>query len=301
MNPIHRNNEPKYLLFAFIAITFLATGGIFVKLSALPPISTGMYRVLFALPILYLMARKNLKKITRRDSILLLLSGAFLAGDIALWNMAFLHTTVANANLLTNLTPLIVVPVSFFLFKEQVPRFYVPGLIITLSGVFILIGGKALPDPDHYFGDLLAFGACFFYAAFILISYRLRERYESSVIMFISSIGTFITLILVSVPVEGIQYPKSISQLIPILGLTLFLQVIGHNLLSHCQGKLNISLSSVISLLQPVVASVYSFFLFSESLSIKEMAGIIIVIAGVFLVKSQYHTSPVLNSEPEMS
>lgn len=298
MNPITRNNESKYLFYAFIAITFLATGGIFVKLSTLPPISTGTYRVLFALPILYFMARKNLKNLRRKDVALLLISGGFLAGDIALWNMAFHHTTVANANLLTNLTPLIVVPVSFILFKEHIPRFYLPGLAITMIGVFTLIRGKTVPNPNHYFGDLLAFGACLFYAIFILISYRLRDSYESSVIMFISSIGTFFTLALISIPVEGIQYPKSLSDLAPIIGLTICLQVIGHNLLSHCQGKISITLSSVISLLQPVVASVYSYFFFSEALSYKEVIGILIVITGVFLVKSQYQAIPACsNSE----
>ena len=227
----------------------------------------------------------NLKK---TDFLLLIFAGVFLAGDIALWNMAFHYTTVANANLLTNLTPFLVVPVSFFFLKEEMPKLFLPGLAITLLGVFVLIGGKATPNPSNYLGDLLAFGACFFYAGFILISYRLRDRFTSSVIMFISSIGTCCTLALISIFTEGIQIPKDASELLPILGLTFCLQIIGHNLLSHCQGKLNVNLSSVICLLQTVVASLYSYFFFSETLTYKEIFGILIVILGVMIVKAQY-------------
>lgn len=288
MKPVLRQNETRYVLLEFLAITFLATGGIFVKMSALSPINTGMYRVLFAIPVLFFMARKNMVNLKKNDFLLLFFAGVFLAGDIALWNMAFHYTTVANANLLTNLTPFLVVPVSFFFLKEEMPKLFLPGLAITLLGVFVLIGGKATPNPSNYLGDLLAFGACFFYAGFILISYRLRDRFTSSVIMFISSIGTFCTLVLISIFTEGIQIPKDASELLPILGLTFCLQIVGHNLLSHCQGKLNVNLSSVICLLQTVVASLYSYFLFSETLTYKEIFGILIVILGVMIVKAQY-------------
>lgn len=61
------------------------------------------------------------------------------------------------------------------------------------------------------------------------------------------------------------------AQLWPLFGLTLCLQVIGHNLLA-----------------QPAIASAYSFVVFSEVISMKEIFGIIIVLGGVYLVKMQY-------------
>ncbi len=286
-----RHNKTKDILLELIAVAFLATGGIFVKYSALSPINTGFYRVLFSLPILYPLAYKNLKRLKLKDIIILFLAGVFLAGDISLWNLSFSYTSVANANLLTNLTPFTVIPVSFFLFKEKIPKFFFAGAVITLLGVFILIGGKINPSTSNYFGNFLAFCASFFYASFLLISYRLRDRIESSVIMFVSGFGSVTALFISSALIEGFQVPNGINELWPLLGLTLCLQVIGHNLLAHCQGKINVNLSSIICLSQPAIASVYSFLLFSEIISPKEIAGIIIVVAGVYLVKAQYHTS----------
>lgn len=283
-----RTNDTKNILLELVAVAFLATGGIFVKLSGLSPINTGFYRVLFAIPLLFPLAYKGLRTLAKKDIQILGLAGIFLAGDIALWNLSFSYTSVANANLLTNLTPFTVVPVSYFLFKEKPPKFFLIGAAVTLIGVFVLLGGKANPVSANYFGDFLAFSASIFYAGFLLISYRLRDRYESSVIMFVSGFGSIITLGGMAAITEGIQVPSSIGELAPLIGLTLCLQVIGHNLLAHCQGKLNVNLSAIVCLCQPVIASIYSFFFFAEKLSLTELAGILLVILGVFSVKAQY-------------
>lgn len=283
-----RKNTTRDVIIEFIAVAFLATGGIWVKLSALSPINTGLYRVLFSIPLLLPFTCKHLKHLSKKDVAILFFAGIFLAGDVALWNLSFSYTSVANANLLTNLTPFTVIPISYFLFKEKMPRFYLLGAVITLIGVFTLLGGKISPDESNYFGDFLAFLASFFYAGFLLISYHLRDRIESSVIMFVSAFGSAVTLFFVSYFVEGLQTPQSIRQILPLIGLTLCLQVIGHNLLAHCQGKISINLSSVICLTQPAVATVYAFILFHETLSIMEIVGIVIVMAGVYLAKNQY-------------
>lgn len=283
-----RSNKTKYVLLELLAVSLLATGGIFVKFSSLGPINTGFYRVLFSLPILFLLAYKNLNQLKKKDVLILLLSGVFLAGDVSLWNLSFSYTSVANANLFANLTPFTVVPVSYFLFKEKIPKFYLVGALIAIAGVVILVLGKANPTNSNYIGDLLSFGASFFYAGFLLITYSLSTRISSSVMMFVSGFGSLAALFASSSAIEGFQIPHGWHEVWPLLGLTICLQVVGHNLLAHCQGNVNVNLSSVICLMQPVIATVYAFVCFGETISVVEMAGIAVVIAGVFMVKMQY-------------
>ena len=283
-----RDNATKYVLLAVVAVAFLATGGIFVRQSGVSPINTGFYRMLFSIPLLWPLAYGRLGRLGRRDVALLLLSGLFLAGAVALWNSSFSYTTVANANLLTNLTPFTVIPVSYFLFRERLPRLFIPGAAVTLAGVVLLLGGKASPSAGNYFGDMLALAAAFFYAGFLLIAYRLRDTIESSVIMFVSAFGGLVGLFAASWAVEGLQIPQDWGGLWPILALTLCVQVVGHNLLTHCQGKLSVNLSAVICLSQPAIAAVYSWAVFSERLTWMEILGIVVVMAGVYIVKRQY-------------
>jgi len=283
-----RDNATKYVLLAVVAVAFLATGGIFVRQSGLSPINTGFYRMLFSIPLLWPLTYGRLGRLGRRDVALLFLSGLFLAGDVALWNTSFSYTTVANANLLTNLTPFTVIPVSYFIFRERLPRLFIPGAAVTLAGVVLLLGGKASPSAGNYWGDMLALAAAFFYAGFLLIAYRLRDTIESSVIMFVSAFGGLAGLFAASWAVEGLQIPQGWDDLWPILALTLCVQVVGHNLLTHCQGKLSVNLSSVICLSQPAIAAVYSWAVFSERLTWMEILGIVVVMAGVYIVKRQY-------------
>lgn len=285
---IQRNNEKNFIILELLAIAFLATGGIFVKLSTLSPINTGFYRVLFAFPFLLPLAYKHLHLLTKKDIMILFFAGVFLAGDVSLWNLSFSYTSVANANLLCNLTPFTVIPLSYLLFKEKVPMSFLLSACITFIGVLILLDGKASPNPDNFFGDFLAVCASVFYAGFLLIAYKLRDKYESSVIMLVSGLGSVVTLFCTAGFFEGIQVPSDVDDLLPLLGLTICMQVIGHNLLAHCQGKLNVNLSSVICLSQPAIASIYSFIIFNETITLMEICGIAVVIAGVFMVQAQY-------------
>ena len=126
--------------------------------------------------------------------MILFFAGVFLAGDVSLWNLSFSYTSVANANLLCNLTPFTVIPISYLLFKEKVPMSFLLSACITFIGVLVLLDGKASPNPDNFFGDFLAVCASVFYAGFILIAYKLRDKYESSVIMLVSGLGSVVTL-----------------------------------------------------------------------------------------------------------
>lgn len=56
-----------------------------------------------------------------------------------------------------------------------------------------------------------------------------------------------------------------------ILGMTLSLQVIGQNLLAHCQHSLSVNLSSVICLSEPAFAAVYAILLFGEKPTVTEL------------------------------
>ena len=134
-----RGNATKYVLLALLAVAFLATGGIFVRQSGLAPINTGFYRMLFSIPLLWPLAYGRLHRLSVKQVVLLFVAGLFLAGDVALWNTSFGYTTVANANLLTNLTPFTVIPVAYFLFHERLPRLFLPGAAVTLAGVILLV------------------------------------------------------------------------------------------------------------------------------------------------------------------
>lgn len=287
-NIIIRKNETKYLLLIILAICFLATGGIFVKLSSLPPINTGFYRILFSIPILFPFAIKKVKTVSKKELMLLLLSGAFLAGDLTLWNISFYFTTVANANLLANLVPITIIPVSYFLFKEKIHKNFLIGMGVIGIGIFFLMIGKVQPSIKSFQGDFMAFSTSIFYASFMLTVYKLRDKISSTIIMFVSAFGSIFVLAIVIGLTEGYYIPKNFHEIYPLLCLAIISQICGQGLLAFCLGRVNASLSSILVLSQPIIAAIYSYIIFSERLSIIEVMGIIISLVGIYIAKKNF-------------
>ena len=283
-----RENKTRDVFIQLIATLFLATSGIFVRQISLAPLNVGFYRILFSMFLLYPLVHKNLKKLTKKDWIVLILSGAALGGDIAFCNIAFDYTSLANVSVLTNMTSFVVVPVSYFIFKEKVPKMFFPGAILAITGVIVLVKGKAEAGPSGYFGDFLAIIACIMYALFLLISYRVRDHIDSSTIMFVGGFGGMIATLIPAVVFEGFQVPTTFKDFSMILGLAICMQLIGHNLVAYCQGKLSANLTCIIGLTQPVSVALLSWITFNEVLTLQEWLGILIVITGVYLVKMQY-------------
>lgn len=277
-----------YFFLTLLFVSFLATGGIFVKLSELGPISTGFYRVLFSIPILYpFLKLEKSNKVSQKDKLLLYISGGFLAGDLILWNISFSYTTVANANLLANLVPFSIVPACYFLYKEKISRNFLIGLCLAILGLFILISGKQHTNDGDMFGDFLAFMTSIFYSIFLLIVYKVRARVSSVQVMYYSAFGSVIVLLLASLIMEGITYPASWRELWPIIGLAIFSQILGQGGLSYILGKISATLASILVLMQPVISALYAYFLFQEYLSLQEIIGIFIVIIGIFFAKNK--------------
>lgn len=282
---MERNNESKDVMLYVLAVCFLATGGIFARLSTIPPMNTAFYRVFLAIPILFIIVRKKLKFVEKKDVLLILFGGVFFGVDLALWFLSFNYTSLANANLLANLTSFTIIPVSHFLFKEKIPKKFLLSVVITIVGVTILLNGKANPTQGNFYGDFIAFIASFFYAIFTLSVYRARDRVDPMTVIFIASFSTALTIFIFMLFTEGFHVPKTFASLWPILGVSLISQVIGQGLMSYSLGKVRASLTSVIVLLQPVVAALLSFIVFREKLTLIEVIGIIITSVGIYYAK----------------
>lgn len=267
---------------------FNATSGIWIRLSGQGPVGTAMWRALIAIPLLAFAGAKGIKGAPKKDILIMLIAGAFLGGELIFFNRALVMTSVANANLFGNLTAVIIVPVSYFLFKEKIPKLFFLGAGIAIIGVIILVNGKADPQPSNYIGDIYAGIVALLYGMYILLSYRMRDKYPSSSIMFVASISMFAVLLAASLVLGEASVPCTAHDWLIIFLYTIFLQVIGLNLSAHCNGHLRVNLSAIISLMQPVFGGIYSWILFSEKLSLMEMIGICIVIIGVYLTKREY-------------
>jgi drug/metabolite transporter (DMT)-like permease len=178
---------------AFAALLTGATGigfaPVLVRLSETGPTATAFYRLLFALPIIWLwmaLAHQQRGEVQPRSTRAfgwLALSGLLFAADLSIWHWALQFTTVTNSTLITNLAPLLVAAVAWLFLGEKATRTFILGLLIATAGAAVLVGNSYVLSARHLLGDLLSLVAAVFYAGYLVTLRHLRATFSTPVIM----------------------------------------------------------------------------------------------------------------------
>src|SRR5260370_25336665 len=178
-----------------LAIVTIALTPILFRLSEIDPAATAFYRTALALPLIALWASIDRRRtvragrpgaapgITREDGILLAVAGLLFAGNIANYAWAVHLTSVANASLLSNSSPIFVSLGSFLVFRERFSRGFIAAMLAAIAGLVILAGDRLALGGAHLVGDGLGLLSALFFAAYLVIIGRLRLRLASATIM----------------------------------------------------------------------------------------------------------------------
>jgi len=276
------------LLLGAVAI---ACSPIFVRLSEIGPIATAVHRVLLALPILFLFQVVSPKAAVERtpnkasDWGLLALAGFMFAGDLATWHWSVGMTTVANATLLANFAPIFVALFSWLVFKERFTRLFLAGLALSMIGAMTLMGASLQVGTETLMGDLMALFCGVFYAGYILSIARLRSRFDTTTVMLWTSLGTFLFLLpLCWIQGESLIAPSLYGWLI-LVGLAVISHAGGQSLIAFSLAHLPASFSSVVLLMQPVVAAILAVLILGEVPLVWQAVGGVVVLIGIYLAK----------------
>lgn len=266
----------------------IGTSGLFVKVSETGPVATAFWRVLLALPVLWLWSmleqRERHHSSFKAERKLLVVSGLFFAGDLAVWHWSLLLTSIANSTLLANLAPIFVALTAWLLFRQQLNGKFLAGLTVAVAGMTVLIGGDFQLQGRELIGDALGVVTAMFYAGYQLTVTKLRARVATSTIMAWSSLITAIVLLPLAL-VSGEQLlPVSDMGWIKLIGLALISQVAGQSLIAYAMAHLPATFSSVGLLFQPIMATLFAWALLGEAVSMLQIVGGITVLVGIRLV-----------------
>ncbi len=279
-----------YLALAF-AVLGLGFSGIFVKWANAPGAVSGFYRmaiaaVAMAVPFGLETRRRGLR--ASRHLWLAILAGLFFACDLFTWNTAVLVTSAANATLLGNSSPLWVSLGSMILFKEKLRPPFWAGLGLAMIGAMLILGQDFLAHPSIGLADVLALVAGLFYGGFFLATQRAREGLSSLTTWWISAATSTLTLLGLSLalkhPLTG--YPA--NSYWSLIGLALITQVGAYLAINYALGHLKASIVSPTLLGQPVLTAILAVPLLNQPLTLPQIVGGVVVLAGVWIVH-RYH------------
>lgn len=288
---MHPTRAARLGLAAVIAgATGIAFAPIFVRVSETGPSATAFYRVLFALPLLRVWMQFEQRRpepppkpASRRDILLLVMTGCFFAGDLAVWHWSIKLTSIANSTLLTNSAPIFVTLGAWMLFGERITMRFVAALVLALAGAAMLVGASFQTSPQHLAGDALGVLAAAFYGAYLLAVKRLRNRFSTATIMVWSGLGSAPGLLAIAACSREHLLADSAHGWLLLVGLALVSQVGGQTLIAYGFKHLSAAFASLSLLFQPVMAAILAWILLGERLGPLQFAGGAIVLAAIAL------------------
>ncbi len=262
---------------------------LWVRWSETGAVATAFHRLLLALPVLALWAARDRAARpvpwTRADRLWTLAAGAFFALDLAAWHLAIQLTSVANATLLANFAPIFVTVGAWIFLRESVGTRFAAGMAVSLGGAWLLTGASLGSDSSHVKGDLLGLITAAFYGAYQLCVARLRRRHPSGRILFFGSLTSIPLLGLIAWALGEKLLPDTARGWVVLLGLAATAQILGQGLITHGFAHLPAGYSSLVLLVQPLVAAAAAWILLAESMSGPQLLGGLILLAGIALAR----------------
>ncbi|MDZ8187345.1 MAG: DMT family transporter [Nostoc sp. ChiSLP02] len=224
---------------------------------------------------------------TIRDIILFVLLAIINIGSLLSWAWSITQTSIANANLLHNLNPVFATLGGWLFLGHRFSKRFVISLVLALGGT-IVIGIKDWQvSADSFIGDSIALVSAVFYAGSFVVREQLRTKFKTTnILLWSCTLGSLFTLPIVLIAEDRV-FPYSLSGWLAVICLAILCQVIGQGLVTYNLKKFPAGFVSLFLLLEPIVAAILAWAIFSEQLSLINWLAFFVICAGIYLAKSE--------------
>ncbi|HSJ46810.1 MAG TPA: DMT family transporter [Euzebyales bacterium] len=275
------------LLLGALGAFAIAFSGIYVRLSTVAPATSAVFRCLYAVPVLALLARRETRAAGRRDVAhrrRSLAAGVAFAVDLVAWHYAIDVVGAGLATVLANVQVVIVGLVAWVVLGERPSRATIGAVPVMLFGVVLIsgvIGADAYGD-DPGLGAALGLLAAVAYSGYLLLlrAGNADQEHKAGALLDATVVGGL------GAAVAGLALGD--LDLVPswpehgwLIVLALNSQVVGWLLISYALPRLPAIVTSVLLLLQPVSAVLLGIVLLGEAPSVVQLGGVGLVLAGI--------------------
>jgi drug/metabolite transporter (DMT)-like permease len=217
----------------------------------------------------------------------------FLAADLMLWSWSLTRTSVANATLLSNLTPLFTCLGGWVFWQKSFQKKLLLGMAIAIGGVGLIGLNDLQVGALKLQGDAIALLAAISFAIYLLILERLQNRLSTTRIVFWSSaIAALLTFPIVALT-QGPWFPTSWQGWSSIISLAFFCQILGQALLVFSLNHLPAEFVAIFLLFDPILAALGGWICFAETLNGLTLFAFAVVSLGIYLASKGHGSSEV--------
>ena len=278
------------------------TAAIFIKfLQNLDAFSIAFWRLIIACValamILIVLGKSFHLNLVRRNLKELFILSFFLSLHFIFFISAVKDTTILNATVLVNTTPIFSMFVSSFLFKLKPSRLAILGLTISFIGVCVIAYTETITANAHpgvfsgnLKGDLEAVLAALVESFYLNYGRKIRNQMTILSTMFPIYMLTAIIVGVLSIPATNkiLTLPTETAIVLPLVGLGILPTAIAHTLYFSSLSNLKSFETATMALLEPIGATVLGIILFQEIPAYLFVFGAALILLGIiFIVKEK--------------
>ena len=257
------------------------------------PMTTIFFRLIISGVLLLFIALLGGKlKIEKKHFILFILA-AFFEPFLYFMGESFGMQLVSSvtAAVIVSTIPVFTPIISSFFYEEKLSFVNIAGIVISFTGVSLVIIGKGLKLEASTTGIILMFVAVAAAIGYSIVLKKIIPHYEPITIVAIqNAIGTVMFAPLFFI-LEWNTFASGFSVIafIPILKLSIFASSIAFIFYAYGVNAIGVSRANIFTNLIPVLTSIFAFFFLKEHFTSIKITGIFITVTGLFL--SQINSS----------
>ena len=283
---------PKKLNSSFIlliaGVIIIGASPVMIKSAHAPGIVTSFYRMSIGaigllIPFLYGRYRSE-EKLSKIGLLYALLGGLCFGIDMAVWSTGIVKSNATIPTLAANTAPIWAGLGSILIFKDKIEKGFWIGMIVSLSGMVIMLFKEVSQSTGILTGFIHGITAGIFYGMYYLATQKGRKILSTLDFLFISTTTSSIFLVIVMglLGYNFTGYDQTTNIIFIAYGITV--QIGGWWLINYTQGHLKAIVVSSTMLGQPVITALIAFFVLNERHTIYHLIGGVIVITGIYLV-----------------
>lgn len=288
------------LLGLVVAVLAVGCSAIIIRLSEAPALVLSFYRlalsvVLLAIPAL-LREREALRRLNRRDWLVLAASALSLALHFYVWIESLNYTTVASSTVLVTSSPFIVLALGYWLLGERTNRIGLVAMIIGVVGAVMVGWGDFRVSGSALFGDVLAFLGAVTVSGYTIAGRFARQKMSATLYSTVvyALAAAFLWLLMLPQRIPLAPYPA--REWVLFAALAVIPTILGHTIFNWALRWVSATTVSMSTLGEPVVATVLAWLLFREEPGWATIVGGILLLAGIGLYV-RYGTVPADQAE----
>lgn len=274
---------------AVVGAVVIAFSSILVDLSGASPATAAIFRCVYALPVLALLARHEAREISehpRPRRRRLYLAGALLGLDLILWHHAIRDVGAGLATMLANVQVLILPFVAWALWRERPTRRVLVAVPVAALGVVLISGvfGHAYgADPAR--GAVLGVLAGVAYVGFLLL---MRSdpgaKYRVAGGLFDATVASAAFCLLTGLVAGEADLVPTWPSAGWLVLLALSSQVFGWLMITGSMPHLPTATTSLILIAQPACTVVFAAIILGQVPSVAQLLGVVLVLCCVAAV-----------------